>query len=115
MTLFFSLHFFCLFLTPPLDLYFLRPLCYFLFSSCVLLAYAERNSALGYCQSMNFICAILLLHMECDDVFWCLAALVEDVLPPHWFDQVRILLLTFLLTFLARYGPGLITHEDSFG
>ena len=54
---------------------------------CVLLAYSERNSTLGYCQSMNFICAILLLHMECDDVFWCLAAIVEDILPPHWFDE----------------------------
>ena len=51
----------------------------------MLLAYSERNSTLGYCQSMNFICAILLLHMECDDVFWCLAAIVEDILPPQWF------------------------------
>jgi hypothetical protein len=80
-----------------------------------LLAYAERNSALGYCQSMNFICAILLLHMECDDVFWCLAALVEDVLPPHWFDQVmrkhssvlppRTLLQLFLLPKLLASCP----------
>jgi hypothetical protein len=53
---------------------------------CVLLAYSERNKTLGYCQSMNFIAAILLLHMECDDVFWCLAAIVEDILPKNWFD-----------------------------
>lgn len=53
---------------------------------CVLLAYSERNKVLGYCQSMNFIAAILLLHMECDDVFWCLAAIVEDILPKNWFD-----------------------------
>lgn len=53
---------------------------------CVLLAYSERNKILGYCQSMNFIAAILLLHMECDDVFWCLAAIVEDILPKNWFD-----------------------------
>ncbi len=33
---------------------------------------------------MNFICGILLLHMECDDVFWCLAAVVEDILPKNW-------------------------------
>jgi len=52
----------------------------------VLLAYSERNRALGYCQSMNFVAAILLLHMECDDVFWCLAAIVEDILPQRWFD-----------------------------
>ena len=24
--------------------------------------------------------------MECEDVFWCLAAVVEDILSPEWFD-----------------------------
>ena len=24
--------------------------------------------------------------MEQDEVFWCLAGIVEDILPPHWFD-----------------------------
>jgi len=30
----------------------------------VLLAYSLHNPQIGYCQSMNFICAFLLLHME---------------------------------------------------
>ena len=43
----------------------------------VLLAYAVRNSAIGYCQSMNYICALLLFHLEEERAFWVLAALIE--------------------------------------
>eukprot|EP00948_MAST-09A_sp_MAST-9A-sp1_P002568 g2568.t1 len=50
----------------------------------VLLAYATRNPAVGYCQSMNFITAMLLLHMEAREAFWVLTALVEDILPEYY-------------------------------
>ena len=30
-----------------------------------------------YCQSMNFICALLLLFMEEEEAFWMLMTLVE--------------------------------------
>jgi hypothetical protein len=43
----------------------------------VLLAYAIRNSTIGYCQSMNYICALLLFHLEEERAFWVLAALIE--------------------------------------
>jgi hypothetical protein len=52
----------------------------------VLLAYALRNPGLGYCQSMNFITAMLLLHMPEERAFWTLAAVVEDLLPPEYFQ-----------------------------
>ena len=48
----------------------------------VLDAYSHRNPAVGYCQSMNFLAATLLLFMREEDAFWCLCCLVERVLPP---------------------------------
>lgn len=80
----------------------------------VLAAYARHNPAVGYCQvrviprttsdtiitvyiprilterhrpttqGMNFIAALLLLMMEEEPAFWCLGALVEDVLPGYY-------------------------------
>ncbi|EKX33299.1 hypothetical protein GUITHDRAFT_58412, partial [Guillardia theta CCMP2712] len=47
----------------------------------VLRAYSLWHPTIGYCQGMNFVCAILLLIMAEEDAFWLLAAIVEDVLP----------------------------------
>lgn len=46
----------------------------------VLLAFAVRNSTIGYCQSMNYICGLLLFHMDEERAFWVLAALIEGIL-----------------------------------
>merc|ERR1712216_43503 len=43
----------------------------------ILGAYSERNEALGYCQSMNFIAGTLLMVMEEENAFWTFAAMVE--------------------------------------
>ena len=56
----------------------------------VLLAYAYRNSAVGYCQSMNFLAAHILLHVEETPAFWLLTTLVEDILPPAYFERGMI-------------------------
>jgi len=54
----------------------------------VLLAYAQRNPEVGYCQGMNMIAASLLLMMPtAEDAFWVLASLVENILPQHYFDN----------------------------
>lgn len=45
----------------------------------VLVAYSVRNPTVGYCQSMNFICALLLLFMEEEEAFWLLTVMVEDL------------------------------------
>jgi hypothetical protein len=50
----------------------------------VLRAYARRNPAVGYCQSMNFLAATCLLAMPEEDAFWVLAALVEDRLAGYY-------------------------------
>lgn len=51
----------------------------------VLRAYALRNPETGYCQSMNYICALLLFHMSEEQAFWVMAALIEDILPANYY------------------------------
>jgi hypothetical protein len=51
----------------------------------VLMAYAIRNPTVGYCQSMNYICALLLFHMEEEKAFWVFTALLEDILPNNYY------------------------------
>ena len=50
----------------------------------VLMAFAQHNPAVGYCQSMNFIAAVLLLVLDEESAFGALAALVERVMPGHF-------------------------------
>ena len=54
----------------------------------VLLAYSVHNPVVGYCQSMNFICALCLLFMDEEQAFWLLTFIVEeltciDLAPQH--------------------------------
>jgi hypothetical protein len=53
----------------------------------LLLAYSLRNPEVGYCQSMNFIAAFLLLNMEEERAFWTMASIVEDVLPDDYYTK----------------------------
>jgi len=56
----------------------------------VLLAYAVRNPTIGYCQSMNFLACLLLLHMEEERAFWALSSLLENILPPDYYSPNMI-------------------------
>ncbi|KAE9018976.1 hypothetical protein PR002_g12947 [Phytophthora rubi] len=47
----------------------------------VLQAYSLRNPAVGYCQSMNFLAAVLLQQMGEEEAFWVLASIVEELTP----------------------------------
>ncbi|KAL1839817.1 hypothetical protein VTJ49DRAFT_1096 [Mycothermus thermophilus] len=54
----------------------------------VLLAYARRNPDVGYCQGMNLVAAnLLLVTPSAEDAFWILASIIENILPPHYFDD----------------------------
>lgn len=62
----------------------------------VLAAYALHNPTVGYCQGMNFIAGCLLLFMGEEDTFYCMAVIVEDILPGYFSQamlatQVRLL------------------------
>ena len=50
----------------------------------VLVAYANRNPSVGYCQSMNFISGILLLFLSEENTFWVLCTLAEDRLSDYF-------------------------------
>jgi hypothetical protein len=49
----------------------------------VLVAYSWKNTRVGYCQSMNYLCALLLLIMEEEEAFWFLSILVCATLYTH--------------------------------
>ena len=83
----------------------------------VLVAYARRNVAVGYCQGMNMIAASLLLIMPTEeDAFWVLVSIVENILPKTYFEQsllasradqtvspqMRLFYILFKLTFFIR-------------
>eukprot|EP00835_Amoeboradix_gromovi_P001088 NODE_43_length_28809_cov_0.237200.p7 type:complete len:472 gc:universal NODE_43_length_28809_cov_0.237200:5198-6613(+) len=48
----------------------------------VLIAFAVYAPSIGYCQSLNYLVGMLLLHMSEEDAFWMLVTIVFDVLPP---------------------------------
>ena len=48
----------------------------------VLIAFAVYAPSIGYCQSLNYLVGMLLLHMGEEDAFWMLVTLVFDILPP---------------------------------
>lgn len=71
----------------------------------VLLAFAIRNTSIGYCQSMNYICGLLLFHMNEEHSFWVLSALIEDILPPNYYDRDLIgnnLYITIISTLIMK-------------
>nr|CCA16959.1 sporangia induced conserved hypothetical protein [Albugo laibachii Nc14] len=47
----------------------------------ILQAYSLRNPCVGYCQSMNFLAAMLLQQLAEEETFWVLAVIVEDLIP----------------------------------
>jgi hypothetical protein len=52
----------------------------------VLYTYSFYNPSIGYCQSMNYIAGVLLLHMSEEQAFWTLDVILRDYLPKDLYD-----------------------------
>uniref|UniRef100_UPI00358FF58E TBC1 domain family member 2B-like n=1 Tax=Myxine glutinosa TaxID=7769 RepID=UPI00358FF58E len=53
----------------------------------VLLAFSWRNPDIGYCQGLNRLAAISLLYLDEEEVFWCLVAIVEKIMPKDYYGK----------------------------
>lgn len=50
---------------------------------------AVRNPAVGYCQGLNFVVALLLLVTRDEEAtFWLGCVFMEDFVPPNFHDEV---------------------------
>jgi hypothetical protein len=54
----------------------------------VLFAFAIRNERVGYCQAMNFVAAVFLIHMSEEAAFWALTCVVEDLVPDYYLTSM---------------------------
>merc|ERR1712217_881858 len=79
----------------------------------VLRAFAAKNTEIGYCQSMNFIAAMLLQYESEENAFWMLCSIVEDLLPQGYYSPSLHGLRVDLKVFdalVAQYLPNLERH-----
>lgn len=83
----------------------------------ILTAYSCFDSDLGYCQSMNFVVALLLLFMHEEDAFWTLVTIIQRLLPNDYYQSmfgVRVDIQTFC-SLLALRLPKVWSHLDNLG
>ncbi|KAE8393353.1 hypothetical protein BDV23DRAFT_39642 [Aspergillus alliaceus] len=85
----------------------------------VLLAYARRNSEVGYCQGMNLIAAsLLLITPAAEDAFWILASMIEIILPEHYYDHGLLASRAdqvVLRQYISEVLPKLAAHLEALG
>lgn len=56
----------------------------------VLLAFAQHNADVGYCQALNYVCGLLLIanSFEEEPTFWLLACIVEQLTPDFYSKEM---------------------------
>ncbi|KAF3482162.1 small G protein signaling modulator 3 [Arthroderma uncinatum] len=85
----------------------------------VLLAYSRRNPEVGYCQGMNLIAGSLLLILPtAEDAFWVLASIIENILPPHYYDHGLVASRAdqqVLCQYVSEVLPNLWAHFEDLG
>jgi hypothetical protein len=52
----------------------------------ILTAYSWRNPHVSYCQSLNYIVGILLMHLNEEQAFWMLVSILEEILPANFYN-----------------------------
>lgn len=87
----------------------------------VLRAFALHKKEIGYCQSLNFVVAFMLLLMSEEESFWLLVTLVDTVLPPDYYTASMIgsntdhfVFLELIRTRLPRVHSFLETNSIEF-
>eukprot|EP01084_Bolivina_argentea_P259904 438751_1 len=83
----------------------------------ILIKYSNRNNKIGYCQSMNFLGAIILLFMNENDSFWMLSYIMEkicclfDEYYYHQTDIIGVKIDGFVFNdIIKQYLPNLYQH-----
>ncbi|XP_039614114.1 TBC1 domain family member 2A [Polypterus senegalus] len=57
----------------------------------ILLAFSWQNPTIGYCQGLNRLAALALLILKNEeDAFWCLVAIVENIMPRDYYSKTLI-------------------------
>ena len=79
----------------------------------VLLAFAVARPDIGYCQSLNYIAAVLTAVVGEEPAFWMLCAIVDKYLPENYYcrgmEGFRVDLLMMESLFCERV-PGIARH-----
>ena len=85
----------------------------------VLTTYALRNDTVGYCQSLNYVGAMLLVALQFEEeaAFWMLAALVEQVLPDFYSRAMTGILIeqAVFASFVREMAPDVHSHFEELG
>ena len=83
----------------------------------VLTAYSWRNPTIGYCQSMNIVCSVLLLYMSEEEAFWLLSVICENLSVGYYNSPLTDLMVDqHILEILANEKiPQVISHLESIG
>ncbi|XP_033978397.1 TBC1 domain family member 2A isoform X3 [Trematomus bernacchii] len=80
----------------------------------VLLAFSWQNPAIGYCQGLNRLAGLALLVLQSEEeAFWCLVAVVENILPPDYYTKQLLASQAdqrVLKDFLSEKLPRLSAH-----
>ncbi|XAR69017.1 hypothetical protein NMG60_11000457 [Bertholletia excelsa] len=83
----------------------------------ILLAYAQHNPSVGYCQAMNFFAGILLLMMPEENAFWTLVGILDDYFDGYYSEEMiesQVDQLVFEELTRERF-PKLVNHLDYLG
>jgi len=79
----------------------------------------SRNPSVGYCQGMNLVTSTLLLvFANEEDAFWVLCAIIERILPEHFFAPSLLpsrACPLVLLDFVKEHLPKLHAHLTDLG